>query len=96
MDLTRKHTEEGAKGLFELYDGDRCVARMTYSRMDPNNIIVDHTAVDPIVKGTGTGKQIVQYLVEWARENDQKVLPLCPFAKATLDKNPPWQDVLRK
>ncbi len=96
MELTRTHTEEGAKGLFELFDGDKCVARMTYSRIDPNNVIIDHTAVDPAVKGTGTGTKIVAYLVDWARENEQKIMPLCPFTKATLEKHPEWHDIIRK
>lgn len=95
MERTFNHSENQAKGLFELIEEDCCIARMTYSRMDANNIIVDHTIVDPKVKGRGIDRAIVAELVEWARQNNQKVLPLCPFAKAVLDKNPDWQDILR-
>lgn len=96
MEYTFKHSEQNSKGLFEMFDGADCVARMTYSRIDLNNIIIDHTAVDPRLKGTGAGKKIVAHLVDYARSNAQKVLPLCPFTKATLEKHPEWSDILRK
>lgn len=91
-----EHQEINAKGEFNLYEGDEVIAHMTYSRVDPNNIIVDHTAVNPKMKGQGTGKQIVQHMVDWARKNNQKVLPLCTFAKATIERNPEMHDILRK
>ncbi len=96
MEPTFHHSEEQARGLFEMRTADDTIARMTYSRMDPNNFIIDHTAVNPSVKGTGAGKKIVAYAVEWARAHDQKILPLCPFAKAIIEKAPEMQDVLRK
>ena len=96
MESTFKQSEDNSRGLIEMYFGEECVARMTYSRMDPSNVIIDHTAVDPKLKGTGSGKKIVEYMVEWARSNNQKVLPLCPFTKAVLAKNQSWQDIIRK
>jgi hypothetical protein len=90
-----KQSETNARGLLELVDGEHIVARMTYSRMDQHNIIVDHTAVDPNAKGTGAGKRIVMEMVAWARKHEQKVLPLCPFAKAIIEKYPETHDVLR-
>lgn len=91
-----EHSEENAKGMFIMTIAGEDAANMTYSRMDANNVIVDHTAVAPTMKGKGVGKQIVQHLVDWARENNQKVLPLCPFAKSVIDRNPEMQDILRK
>ncbi|MEZ4722406.1 MAG: GNAT family N-acetyltransferase [Flavobacteriales bacterium] len=96
MKHTLQHTEESSKGLFEMMDGLTVVGRMTYSRMDAHNIIVDHTVVDPQFKGLGLGRKLVDHLVEWARLNEQKVLPLCTFAKKTFMENPEIQDVLRK
>lgn len=96
MDATFEHNEENAKGMFIMKIDDEVAANMTYSRIDANNIIVDHTAVAPSMKGKGVGTQIVQHLVDWARENNQKVLPLCPFAKAMIERHPEMQDILRK
>ncbi|MDP4662531.1 MAG: N-acetyltransferase [Salibacteraceae bacterium] len=96
MRATFEHTEENAKGIFIMKFGDEVAANMTYSRINAHNIILDHTAVAPSMKGKGVGKQIVQHMVDWARENNQKVLPLCPFAKSVIERNPEMQDILRK
>ncbi len=90
------HNEGGAKGLFELFKDGECIANMTYSRIDANNIIVNHTAVHPSQKGKGTGKRIVSEMVAWCRANDQKVLVLCPFTKGVIERIPEYQDILRK
>jgi predicted GNAT family acetyltransferase len=96
MEFTFRHSEENAKGLFEILKGEETFARMTYSRIDDNNIIIDHTGVLPSAKGTGAGKRIVMHAVEWAREHGQKIMPLCPFAKAVIEKNLETHDILRK
>lgn len=95
MDFTYTHEEEQHKGLFEQSRGEGVTARLTYSRMDDHNIIVDHTAVAPEATGTGAGKAVVLHLVDWARKNDQKILPLCPFTKGVFDRHPEIHDVLR-
>lgn len=96
MNKQFKHLEEGAKGEFQLSINGEILAHMTYSRIDANNIIVDHTAVDPKAKGMGLGKAIVDELVHWAREHAQKILPLCPFAKGVIEQNNAYHDILRK
>jgi predicted GNAT family acetyltransferase len=95
METTLLHQEEGSKGELQLMHNENVIARMTYSKVDPQNIIVDHTSVEPTFKGQGIGKKIVEELVYWARNNGIKVLPLCTFAKATLEKQKEWSDILR-
>ena len=67
---------------------------MTYSRAGTSRIIIDHTAVPAALGGRGVGKALVWQAVQDARNENFKIIPLCPFAKATLDKTPEWQDVL--
>lgn len=95
MEAQFEHEESNAKGAINMIVDDTVVARMTYSRIDANNIIVDHTAVDPNRKGTGVGKAIVMHMVEWARTENQKVLPLCPFTKGVIERHPETHDILR-
>ncbi|MDJ0921183.1 MAG: GNAT family N-acetyltransferase [Henriciella sp.] len=70
-------------------------AEMTYSRAGTSRIIIDHTGVPKELAGMGVGKALVFRAVEDARTENFKIIPLCPFAKATLDKNPDWQDVVQ-
>ena len=96
MEFTYTHEETQSKGLFEHRGNAVVTAHLTYSRIDDHNIILDHTAVAPEAKGSGAGKAVVMHVVAWARKNDQKILPLCPFAKGVFERNPDIQDVLRK
>ena len=67
---------------------------MTFTQAGEDKIIIDHTEVSEELRGTGAGKQMVQAAVEWCREFGIKILPLCPFAKAMMDKmQEEWGDV---
>ena len=88
------HRKEENKGAFiAIADGEKA-GEMTYSKAGEDKFIIDHTEVNPEFNGKGVGKQMVLAAVEYARENGIKILPLCPFAKATFDKNQDIQDVL--
>lgn len=93
---TIKVTEKDNRGRLLLFREENEVAQMTYSRFDTNQIIIDHTEVYPAFEGTGAGKEMVAKMVEWARENQQRVVPLCPFAKAMIERNQEYQDILKK
>ena len=67
---------------------------MTFVFAGPDKIIIDHTEVNPEYNGKGFGKKMVAKAVEFAREKDIKIIPLCPFAKKVFDKNSEFRDVL--
>ncbi len=69
-------------------------AEMTFSRANPHLVIVDHTGVPDEMRGMGVGKALVARIVEDARAGDFKIIPFCPFAKATFERTPEWRDVL--
>jgi len=85
---------ESKGAAFIIKDGKR-IAEMTYSVASSSLIIVDHTEVDESLKGTGTGKKLLMALVAKARNEDIKIIPLCPFAKSVFDKDATIQDVLK-
>lgn len=85
------HQDGEKKGRFYTEDG---LAEIVYSWFQPGGIIIEHTEVDPSLEGKGVGKQLVVTLINWARENEIRVIPLCPFAKALISRKPELQDVL--
>lgn len=87
------HDSSGPKGAFvATADGVRA-GEMTYSRMNEHAVIVDHTAVFSEFEGTGLGRQLVAHGVDWAREHGQRIMPLCPFARALFERTPAYHDV---
>lgn len=89
-----QHKDNGKKGTFFIEQNGKTVAEMTYVRAGNDRIIIDHTQVDETLKGQGAGKQLVIKAVEFARENQLKITPLCPFAKSVFDKEIAFRGVL--
>ena len=82
------------KGFFKATENGEEAGRMTYSWSGSKKIIIDHTEVYPQFNGRGVGKSMVLAAIEYARENDVKILPICSFAKSIFDKNDSLRDVL--
>ncbi len=85
--------EHGRKGAFYIEEGGEWIAELTYIK---NNgiMIIDHTEVDEKLRGEGVGEDMVRAAVKYARENDLKVKPACPYARKIIEKTPELQDVL--
>ena len=94
MVMEINHRKEENKGAFIATENGAKAGEMTYSKAGDTLIIIDHTEVDPAFGGQGVGKKMVLSAVDFARENNIKILPLCPFAKAAFDKDATIQDVL--
>ena len=86
--------EEGSTGGRYVAVVNGHEAEMTFSKAGTSRIIIDHTAVPKELGGMGVGVALVKRGVEDARKNGVKIIPLCPFAKAQINKHPDWQDVL--
>lgn len=89
-----KQIESGAKGYFAALDGNKEAGRMSYTFAGETKMIIDHTEVSDDYRGQNIGKRILMKLVEYARENKIKIIPLCPFAKSVFDRVEEIRDVL--
>lgn len=92
MDIKQINNE--TKGFFEAVENETRAGLMTYSWAGTTQFIIDHTEVNSKFSGQGVGKKMVLAAVDFARKEGVKILPLCPFAKATFDKTPEIRDVL--
>lgn len=81
-------------GVFFIDVDGKHEAMMTFVFAGKDKIIIDHTEVKSGNEGKGFGKMMVVKAVEFAREKNFKIIPLCPFAKSVFDKTPEYHDVL--
>ena len=93
MDIKIEETD--TKGVAFIETDNIKLAEMTYSIASPSLIIIDHTDVDDSLKGQGIGRKLLLKIIEKARNQNLKIIPLCPFAKSVFDKEESLQDVLR-
>lgn len=84
----------GQKGYFYVSVDGKQEGKMTFVFAGSDKIIIDHTEVSPGNNGKGFGKKMVAKAVEFARERNIKIIPLCPFAKKVFDKTPEFSDVI--
>ncbi|WP_335966028.1 GNAT family N-acetyltransferase [Galbibacter sp. PAP.153] len=94
MKFNIQHEASASKGRFYVEDNGKTLAEMTYSVAGSDKIIIDHTDVDDSLRGMGVGLKLVETSVAYARENNIKILPLCPFANAQFKKHAEFRDVL--
>ena len=69
---------ENGRGAFFMNDGDQRVAEMVIS-IAGENLTVYHTEVSETLKGKGVSGQLLEKMVNYAREHSLKVIPLCPY-----------------
>lgn len=86
--------DNGKKVRFVIYEDDKEAGEMTFTWAGEEKFIIDHTGVDEAYGGKGYAKQLVLAGIDYARKNDLKIIPLCPYAKKTIDRDPSLQDVL--
>jgi len=82
------------RGYFEAVEDGKQAGKMTYTWAGDSKFIIDHTEVNEEFNGKGVGKKLVMAAVEYARANNLKIIPLCPFAKSVFDKVTEIHDVL--
>ncbi|KKX30333.1 GNAT family N-acetyltransferase [Rhizobium sp. LC145] len=92
MDIRNEESKSGGRYLavIEGHEGE-----MTYSRTSPELIIIDHTGVPDALRGKGVGQALAVHAVEDARRGGWKIIPLCPFFRAQVERHPEWRDVIK-
>lgn len=82
-----------AKHRFELaVDGH--IAFIEYILNKEGIMFLTHTEVPPALEGKGVGSRLVLHTLEYLKEKNYTLAPLCPFVAAYLRKHPEWQSLL--
>lgn len=72
-------------------DENQMIAEVTYTEAGTNILIIDHTFVDPSLRGQGVGGKLIEEVVKLAIKDNKKIVPLCPFAKKVFEQTPSYQ-----
>ena len=57
-------------------------------------MVINHTQVFDGYEGQGIARQLVMAAVDFARENNRTILPVCSYAKAVLTRTDEYNDIL--
>jgi uncharacterized protein len=78
---------DAGRGAFVIEEGDARIAEMEIS-ISGQNLIVYHTEVAEKLKGQGVAAKLLATMVDHARKNNFKVVPLCPYVHAQFKRHP--------
>lgn len=88
-----RHDDEANEFRMDV-DGKDAVIR--YEEKAPDVLDFYSTVVPEDRRGQGAGGRIVSKALDRLRENDQKVIPSCPFVGSYIDEHEEYRDLLHQ
>lgn len=80
------------KNRFELHhEGHIAIAEYILA---PEKIIFTHTEVPQELEGKGIGSALAKFALDSVAEAKLKVVPMCPFIKAYIERHKEYQPLL--
>lgn len=81
---------------FYIEESEILVGEIGITKIDETTISIDHTFINENYRGQGLAKKLLNAVLEYAEQNDLKIVPVCSYAKATFKDTPDIQHFLTK
>ena len=91
-------TREELNGVHEFVlriDGQRR-GYLEYNRPEVGVMQIEYVEVSPELRGSGFGRQLVQKAADFARESNLRIVPICPYARAVIHRDPAMSQLLAR
>ena len=75
-------------------DGER-FGFLEFTRPDTGVMCIEHVEVAVELRGSGLGKQLVQKAVAFAKDAKLRVVPICSYARAVIQRDPVMSAALK-
>jgi len=75
-------------------DGDR-LGGLDYTLPEAGVMRIEYVEVSPELRGSGLGQRLVAAAVDWARESNRKIVPICGYARSVISRDPEMSQLLR-
>ncbi|QYJ69379.1 GNAT family N-acetyltransferase [Flavobacterium litorale] len=89
------------KGIFSVNESENqfeftvedATAFLEYYR-EENKIFLTYTEAPVVLQGTGVASQLVKQSLQYAKDNNLIVVPLCTYVFNYINKHPEWYAIL--
>lgn len=75
-------------------DGERC-GSLEFTRPGVGVMRIEYVEVTPELRGTGLGRQLVEKAVAFAQDAKLRVVPICSYARAVIQRDPALSAALK-
>ena len=90
-EITETRTADG--GRYAIDHGANGESELTY-RLQNGRMLIDRTFTPPPQRGAGVAVKLTERAVSDARERGLSVVPVCPYVKVKMERDPALKDVL--
>ncbi len=74
-------------------DGIEGEGEITFTHRGPKLISADHTGVPETMAGKGVARALLDYMLEDARKEGFRIVPICPYVRGQYARHPEWSDL---
>lgn len=85
MEITQNELAGGAR--FEIKENDEVLGEMVYRIEDGKTLVIEHTYLNPSLRGKNLGMGLLEEVVKYARTKKLKIKSECSYASKLLEKN---------
>ncbi|HZH28802.1 MAG TPA: GNAT family N-acetyltransferase [Azospirillaceae bacterium] len=89
--MTDPITDNQARSRYELEAGGE-VAFATYQR-DGATVYIRHVEAPPALRGTGAAGRLMEGIMQAARRDGLKIVPICSYAAAWMRRHGEYADL---
>ena len=73
--------------VYGVDEANACIAEATYVFLDKNSVDINHTYVDPALRGQGVAGEMMEAVAQRLRQDGLKAVASCSYANAWLNKH---------
>lgn len=81
---------------FVVRENAEQIGEITYLPDGEHTWVLNHTYVSPAYRGGDIARRLLQRVVEEARAQHKKIVPVCSYALVQFKRNPAYEDVWQK
>lgn len=92
MNLTVADVPERSR--YEVSADGTVVGFSAYHLLEEGVLALPHVEVEPAFEGKGVATALMRESLDDIRERGLKIVPICPFAKAFVERNPTYGNMV--
>ncbi|TVT29422.1 N-acetyltransferase [Salinicoccus cyprini] len=70
-------------------------AKIVFTTDEDQDYVIQETQVNDELGGQGVGTDLVETMVEFARQEDKRIVPQCPFARDVMEKDDSMKQLIK-
>lgn len=91
--IVKEHRDARHGRYVARIDGIDAEGEILFTRRARDVISADHTGVPDAMGGRGVARALLDFMLDDARTNGFRIVPLCPFVRAQYARHPEWANL---